>query len=248
MAHKPTEADLLRAQLADQTALVAQLLAAQRVQDHTPSDDEALARKLQSDWSSDHMPHHFPEGDHEAIDVDELYAQQLQREEDGSSSVLGFGATDSAADIQLASMMQRMEMERGTELETGNGGAVAEEGMILRDPVWGSLQVAEGESPKPLQILLFALCPCFAGDVCIRRAGVCGYICPLECAPAKVIVLHRLAWTMSAWLGLVQVLSHHLQTKHTLQMFGSITFSVLFPRFYRVFFRVYLDVKHPRTN
>ena len=118
---------------------------------------------------------------------------------------------ENARDAELAAMMQQMEMVRGgrdEEAQQQEEGDDGFNGMRLEDPVWGTLDIPEGETPKPLEILCFAVCPCCAGSICIRRRSASAALnvaCPIECAPNKVRVLSRIGHTMSGWLALFQV-------------------------------------------
>lgn len=172
-------------------------------------DDEALARRLEA---GELLGGEAVGGGAGSSDADEAMARQYQRELNGASPGRAYdGSSEREQDARLAAMMQQMEMERGGEEADGEGTANGGDdfaGMRLEDPVWGTLEVPQGSKPKPLQILCFAVCPCCAGALCVRRRRGPAWLrwsCPLACAPQKAAVMGKLGRTLSAWLALAQL-------------------------------------------
>jgi hypothetical protein len=172
-------------------------------------EDEALARRLEA---GELLGGEAFGGGVGSSDADEAMARQYQLELNGESSGHAYDSSgESEQDARLAAMMQHMEMERGgveADGEGTSGGGDDFAGMRLEDPVWGTLVIPEGSKPKPLQILCFAVCPCCAGAVCVRRRRGPTWLrwsCPLACAPQKAAVMGKLGRTLSAWLALAQL-------------------------------------------
>jgi hypothetical protein len=168
-------------------------------------DDAALARRLEA---GDYHGGTYDVGASQGVD-DEEVARQYQLELDrGNTSQAYEKHAANDQDAHYASMLQHMEIERGDEERAAGGGGDDYGGMRLEDPVWGTLDIPEGNKPKPMQILCFAICPCCAGAVCERRRHGPAWLqwcCPIACAPQKAAVMARIGRTMSAWLALIQL-------------------------------------------
>ena len=92
-------------------------------------------------------------------DADAELARQLAAEEESLRGDYHSEVASSAADMQMAMMLQQMELATSS----GNAEVTDDEGFV--DPVWGKLELAEGQKmPSPVQVLCFSLCPCCVGS------------------------------------------------------------------------------------
>jgi len=159
------------------------------------NDDEALARQLQLEYdiSAENSNGNVSGGGGGGGDV--------------HGGFIEMGDMGCLNDVEIAMALQQQELVRSEEMD--REGEVGE--LRMEDPIWGTLVIRDGERVDPVQVVCFAVCPCCAGEVCIKRGDrgssnkITRLCCPLEFSPTKFVIWGKILGTVSMWLAILQI-------------------------------------------